>query len=493
MASQGVLLSFIQKFGGVVLSLILVRILSKEDFGAFTIASSAVMFLMTVSVQNFAQHSFHISGDKDPGYDLHLGFALILHGAISLMGLAAAGILASTDKYAPVAPLLLFGATAPILNAPRIIYTVALSRDLAWRRIRTLGIASFVFAACGTISLAILGCGGLALMCQIVLAPVPFLVDMVVRRRDLLRVSFRFSRYREAFNFGGMRSVGAAMVQSRSFVESTAITGVLGLGTLGVFGRAFGLAQLTTGWLSLQLASITYPVLAKFEAGTPSHQRASGMLFRFSVWTAVPPAVAVALSDHTAIAVIYGERWLDATPYFRPMIGVVLAMTVMAALDVVALSSVGARFVLVNQTAMLLIGVVGLAIALPISLVAYSWFIAISFLLLTILVVVRLIRARALTPHDVLRTLYPAVTVSSLAVILGVSPAWPIITSASHLIELVFVSVTSAALMLVLIRVFDRSGLVEALRFAPDRLARIANHAMMLNQLGTKPDAAAAA
>ncbi len=484
MISQGVVLGFAQKVGGVVLSLILVRILAKEDFGAFNIASGAIVFLMTFSVQSFAEHSFFVGQDENPRFDRHLGFALILHGAIALLILGIAGVAATFPDYAPAAPLLAFGALAPMLNAPRIIYTVSLSRDLEWKRIRLLGIASFTFAACGTLLFAFAGQGGLALMCQIVLVPVPYLVDMALKRRDLLAVSTNLRGYRESFTFGGLRSAGGAMGQGRPFVESLVIGGAFGLETLGVFGRAFALAQLTTGWLSSQLASITYPILAKFEPRTDAYRRASGLLFRFSCWTVLPPAVAVGFADEAAIAVIYGERWLDATPFFRPMTLTVLSLTIMASLNVIALGAMGARFVFLNQTAVFLLSLAGLALAIPVSLFSYAWFLAVAMFGLMAVMLAFLIRAKALSLSVVMRVVTPCAALVALAIILDLSAYRAMINMLPNWVELIAVSAASALAMVILVRLLDCDGLAEAVRFAPDRMQPLVRRLVMLKGAG---------
>lgn len=480
MMTQGVVLGFVQKAGGVVLSLILVRILAKEDFGAFNIASAAIVFLMTFSVQNFVEHSFFVGRDDAPRFDRHLGFALILHAAIALLMLSIAGVATMYPDYAPAAPLLAFGALAPMLNAPRIIYTVSLSRDLEWKRIRLLGITSFAFAACGTLLFAFAGQGGLALMCQIVLAPVPYLADMALKRRDLFAVSTNLRGYRESFTFGALRSAGTAMGQGRPFVESLVVGGAFGLETLGVFGRAFALAQLTTGWLSLQLASITYPILAKFEPRTVAYRRASGLLFRFACWTALPPAVAVGFADEAAIAVIYGERWLDATPFFRPMTLTVLSLTIMASLNVIALGAIGVRFVFLNQAAVFLLSLLGLALAMPASLLAYAWFLAIAMFGLMAVMLAFLIGATALSLSAVMRVVTPCVALIVLAVTLDHSAYRAMISGLPNWVELIAVSTVSAFAMVVLIRLLDRNGLDEAIRFAPERVQLLVRRLVML-------------
>lgn len=484
MVNQGVVLGIVQKVGGVVLSLILVRILAKEDFGAFNIASGAIVFLMTFSVQSFAEHSFFVGQDGNPRFDRHLGFALILHSAISLLILIIAGVATTYPDYAPAAPLLAFGALAPMLNAPRIIYTVSLSRDLEWKRIRLLGIASFACAACGTLLFAFAEQGGLALMCQVVLVPVPYLVDMALKRRDLFAISTNLRGYRESFTFGGLRSAGGSMGQGRSFVESLVVGGTFGLETLGVFGRAFALAQLTTGWLSSQLASITYPILAKFEPRTSAYRRAAGLLFRFSCWTALPPAVAVGFADEAAITVIYGERWLDATPFFRPMTLTVLSLTIIASLNVIALGAVGARFVFLNQAAVFLLSLSGLALAMPGSLLAYAWFFAIALFGLMAVMLTFLIRATALSPSVVMRVLTPCAALVALAIILDLSPYRAMVSMLPHWAELIAVSAASALIMVIFIRLLDCDGLAEAVRFAPQRMQPVVRRLVMIKGAG---------
>lgn len=488
MINQGVVLGFVQKAGGVALSLILVRIIAKEDFGAFNIASGTIVFLMTFSVQSFAEHSFFVGRDGNPRFDRHLGFGLLLHGAIALLILGIAGVATTNSDYAPAASLLAFGALAPILNAPRIIYTVSLSRDLEWKRIRLLGIASFVFAACGTLLFAFAGQGGLALMCQIVLTPVPYLVDMALKRPDLFAISTNLRGYRESFTFGGFRSTGAAMGQGRPFVESLVVGGAFGLETLGVFGRAFALAQLTTGWLSMQLASIIYPIIAKFEPRTNAHRRVAGLLFRFSCWTALPPAVAVGFADEAAIAVIYGERWLDATPYFRPMTLTVLSLTIMTSLNVIALGAIGVRFVFLNQTAVFLISLFGLAIAMPVSLLAYAWFLAIALFGLMAGMLAFLIREEALSLSAVMRVIIPCTALIALAVVIDLSAYRAMISMLPHWVELIAASAASALAMVILVRMLDRDGLAEASRFAPERMQPLIRRLVMLKSAGvSKP------
>lgn len=487
MASQGISLSLIQRIGGIALSLILVRILAKEEFGAYGVASTALTWLMTFSGQQFAERSFFTKEGEDPRYDRHLGFTIILHAFLTLIVLALAVAALQLDVYKPAAPLLFFGALGPMLNAPRVIYITSLKRDLDWKRIRTLGLIAFIFVTATTLSLALAGFGAIALMCQIVLVPVPTLIDMVWKRPDLLRPSFNFRGYREALHFGAFRSGGAALDQGRLFFESLFIGGVLGLTTLGLYGRAFGISQLTSGWLSGQMSGIAYPLLSKIQPATKAYRRAAGLLVRFCLWTAAPPAVAVGLSADAAVAVLYGETWLEAIPYVRPLLITVISATFVAAMNVVALGAVGPRFVFLNQMMMFLVTLVGLTIALPMSLVAYAWTLAVGFVLAAAGVVFRLWRARGIDLTDFMKACLPSLVLVALAVTLEKSFFWSRVSTLPHWAVLAISATCSTLIMCVLIRLLDADGLRRAMRFAPQWAQAIAAKLLLLSSTDVKP------
>ena len=69
------------------------------------------------------------------------------------------------------------------------------------------------------------------------------------------------------------------------------MTRVLGFASLGIFGRAVGLAQLLCGRVAGLLSLSIYPVLTQLTPGTDSFRRASAMYLRTIGWTVIPLAV----------------------------------------------------------------------------------------------------------------------------------------------------------------------------------------------------------
>lgn len=466
---HGVGVNLIQQVGGVILSLVLIRLISKEDFGAFGVASAIVLFLMSFSVSSFAERAFFVEDDGDPRFDQHMGLAVILHGAISAVILTTGCVFLLSENYAQVAPLMFVGAAAPLLNVPRIVYSVYLQRNLEAVRLRTINLTSFLLGAVAAIVLAISGRGGLALMAQVALTPVPFILDMVRRRPELFRVSFNFSGYGSALEFGLFRSAGGAVLRSRDLLESLVITAGGGLSALGIYGRAVGLARLTTGWLGAQLATIAFPIISKLEPGSLEYRRASALLLRLCLWTAAPPAVATGLADDAAIRLLFGLQWLSASDLVRPVMGMVFVTTLIGGLNLVALGTLGARFVFLSQVAALVVSGLGLILAYPTSLAAYAWFLTCGLSILALGVAGRVIMSGGLELRDLLRAISPVV----LLVLTGVSvaslaPLKPAGLMGSA-IAFLGLNAFAVAFALLLVRLLDHRALLEALKFAPVR------------------------
>lgn len=463
------LLSAVQRVGSIALSLLLVRILSKEDFGAFGIASTLILFLMTFSVARFAEHSFRVPDHEDPRFDRHFGFAVMLHGTIALLMLLAALVAAQIEAYALAAPLIAFGALAPILHAPRAIYGISLSRELDFRRLRQLGIVSLLFAAAGTLAFAALGLGGIALMCQVVLPPVPYIVDMVIRRPDLFRISFDRRGYSASLAFGALRSGEGLLFQANRLAESLVIGAATSLATLGVYGRAYGLAQLTSGWLGQQLAAMAFPVLSKLAPGTASYRRASGVLFRVTLWMAAAPALAVALADEAFVALVYGERWLDTVPLIHPMLILVVTTSVSSALNIVALGAVGARIVFLRQLAYSVLGFAGIGLIVHYPIVVYAWYTATTALVVLVLWLVVLVRAGTMLLADIVRALVPVAGLAAIFFVVHLGPLAATLDSLPRLAVVCLTTAMSGGAVVVFARLFDAAGLADVLRFAPGR------------------------
>jgi O-antigen/teichoic acid export membrane protein len=97
-------------------------------------------------------------------------------------------------------------------------------------------------------------------------------------------------------------------------VEQSALSSVFGFTTLGIYTRAIGLAQITSGRIGPVAVQTLYPVLSRAEAGTKQFRRFSGLLYQGVVWTSFPAAGFLVLESERIVHLLYGSAWHGVVP-----------------------------------------------------------------------------------------------------------------------------------------------------------------------------------
>ncbi|HET7409712.1 MAG TPA: oligosaccharide flippase family protein, partial [Paracoccaceae bacterium] len=361
------------------------------------------------------------------------------------------------------------------LNVPRFYYSVHLQRMLDWRRIRTLDLVSFGCAALSALGLAFAGFGVVALLAQLIAVPVPYIIDLVVRRPDLLRVRFRLSGYAATIRFGMIRNATYLGWVGQRLLEASVFTAVAGFAGFGVYGRALGLAGMTAGWLTEQGSTIAYPVLARLPARGGQLPRAAGLVLRLTLCTSAPLAVPVFLFNDTAVRLLYGPAWDEVAPLLRPVLVVAVTGAMTRGLGVVVLVSLGAGAGLALQLAMATVCALGLWLALPVGPLAYAWFLAAGNGAVLVALGAALIATGALRVGDVVAAVTPPLVLAAAATAASASgpvAAW----DAAHSVPALAAAIAAALLLAAgAVRLLDPAGLQDALAFAPGgaRLARV--------------------
>ena len=471
----GVGLAIFQKLGGVLLTLVLVRLISAEAYGQFGLVNAMLMFTFAFSLQRYMEHSFHQAGDAERSYSQHLGFGVLLHLGIFVVLNMLLIILPLPVNYNAIREFAHIGSLAILLNVPRIYYSTHLRRVLDWRRIRTLHLLSFLLAAISSIALALAGFGVFALLVQGLVVPLPYIIDLCLNRRDLLRIKMCFTGYRQALRFGFLRTGSSTLGVGQKLVEASIFTAVAGFASFGVYGRAAGIATLTTAWLADQIHSIVYPVLARISPRGAQAKLASGLVLRLALWTSAPLGIALYVFNDVSVNLLYGPDWAQVAPLLRPALVIAILATTTRGLNLVALTMLGAGAALGVDLALLLVSIAGLLLALDHGALAYAWFLVAGNGAVLGVLTAMLVRYQALALQDLFCAAAPILILALLAGWAMTNPQ--IITwDSDHSVPVLIIAVIMSGLLaLALARLLDPSGLATACRYIPGgaRLAHL--------------------
>jgi O-antigen/teichoic acid export membrane protein len=297
--------------------LILVRILSPQIYGQFALAQTVHIFLAVISVKTIAPFALQARDPENFDWDLQFTAGAVLNGSVFVISLMLAGgfYVLGGDSGRSVGMLLAVMAFVFPIEIIGTHYFTWLQAHHLWKRMRLLLFAGTALGSIAAIGLANFGGGAFALAVGNLCFTLPLLLEYAARRPFPLRLQpGRLHLYSRGREFGLNRVASGGLQAGSSIAEQSIISGLFGFSTLGLYTRAVGLAQITSGRIGPVVAQALYPVLTRAEASSDRFQRFAGILFQGALWTSVPAAAFLGLEADRLVRLLYGEKWLAVIP-----------------------------------------------------------------------------------------------------------------------------------------------------------------------------------
>jgi O-antigen/teichoic acid export membrane protein len=289
--------------------IVLVRLLTPQDYGRFALAQSIYVFISWMSAKSFMSHAFQVRDLTTIPWRMHLTGNIIFNLLALFASLGVAGLLLLTADFAsaalPLAVLSLFF----LINIPAEFVTVRLRVLHEWRKFAFLTTAGALLSSAGAIATALLGGGVWALVAAALLGSVPYAIHFFVRDRWRPDLSSRWSDYRPIFQFGLSRVAQGGLQSGRSAVENGALAAQFDLGILGFFTRSLGLANILAGRFGVEISNILLPVVSRASEGSDRFRRLSGLVLQGTVWVTVPAVMFLVVAAEDVVSLLYGPKW----------------------------------------------------------------------------------------------------------------------------------------------------------------------------------------
>ena len=356
-----------------VVSIIVARLLSPEDFGVMAILTFFTAVALVVVDSGFSQTLLRKESPTDDDYKSVFLFNLIVSALLYLLFVAIAPLLARyydlavISKVAPVLFLLL------PLNALGIIQNTKLSREFKFGVLSRINFLASLVAGIVAIVVAVCGGGVWALVAQ--------RISVVAVRSSLLwwrgcwRGEGRFNgvawRAMAPFSFCLMSTDIVAAIYNN--IAQLFIGKVYSPNTLGYFNQAQKIKDLPIQSAVLSVQSVTYPALAKIKDNAEKFADSFRKVLMINAFVMTPIAVGMSTVAESLFRVLLGERWLPTVPYFEviALSGICYPLA-MAAYNVLKVYSNGAiifRLEIVKKVIMTIV----LALTIPHSTMAIAY------------------------------------------------------------------------------------------------------------------------
>lgn len=351
-------------FINILISAILARMLTPEDFGVTSIATVIIVFFSLFSdmgigpaiVQNRELDSNDISN--------LFGFTFWLGIILGLLFFLASPLIAAfyeNDLLTPVCRLLSLQLVFASLNA---VPNALLSKEKKFSiiAIRTLSIQ----VACGIISIiaAYKGLGVYAL----VLTPVcsGFLIFCVNEFYLRLKIHLIPKLYslKKVFSFSVFQFLGGIVSYLGNNLNSLLIGKVISLSELGYYDKASKLVQSPMSYVSGVITPVLFPYLAERQSNPEHVYEICHKMNKIFITFAFTIAAVLCMCSKEVILILYGPQWVNAITCFVIMSFIIAmqlsSITVISSLQSSGMTRAIFRISIINSCVALLCTVIAL-------------------------------------------------------------------------------------------------------------------------------------
>ena len=293
---------------------LVIRILAPADYGLYAM-SAVVLGLLNLMNGYGLANALIQQREVTPRLLRQLfGMLIVLNGALALIQFAAAPLIADYYGQPIVATMLRWQALIFLTNPFLALGYAILSRGMDFRRQAHVNIVSALVGATASLGGAL---GGLGVW-TLVVAPIAMFgsraLGMALAARVLIWPSFDFRGAWGIAGFGGM----VALSQLLYFVQTQSDVVIAGRAldphALGLYTTALFLAQIFVNKVVPPLNEVAFSAYARVQDDPAA--MAAGFLksVRVILLLAIPFCLGLATTARPLVAVVLGEKWLEAAP-----------------------------------------------------------------------------------------------------------------------------------------------------------------------------------
>ncbi len=293
-------------------TLVVARLLSKEDYGLF---GMAVMYHGLVQLVNEFGLGSAIVRKRDLSEDqiaslggISIAFSLLLWGVSALIS----GLVASFFAEPPVKWLIIALGATFVTTALKVLPRSLLSRDLQFKRVAQIDAIEAVIGTLATLVFAMLGFAYWSLVIGMLIGGMVSSIVARTWRPHRVQWPKEWASIGPAVRFGWHIVVGRLAWYGYSNADFAVVGRVLGTAALGAYTIGWNLASIPVSRVSALVGQVTPGI---FSAVQNEPEQLRRYLFKITELIAVvtfPLSFGLALVSPEFVLVVLGEKWRAA-------------------------------------------------------------------------------------------------------------------------------------------------------------------------------------
>ena len=293
-----------------VVFVVLARLLTPEDYGVVAAATMVISFSQIFWEAGMGKAIIQYRGDRtvaaNTAFWINNALGLLVAGAL----VASAGLIADRIFHDPrVAPVLRVMALQVLLSASVSIHIALLQKDLNFRHLFWVRLATVAVPGIASIPLAWYGMGYWALVAGSLAGQVFQVV--LLWKTSSWRPRFDFDREvaRKLVRFGGWVAATALMAWFYLWADSLVVGVYLGSHELGLYRTGNAFVMMIYGLLFGPLMPVLYSHLSAVSHDRARIQEIMIQVIRILTFLSLPLAALIAANADFISEIIFGPKW----------------------------------------------------------------------------------------------------------------------------------------------------------------------------------------
>jgi len=304
----------------------LARLLSPKDFGlqGMVVALTGLLGLFQEAGLSTATIQRKTLTHEQASTLFWINVAL---GAIlTILAVAIAPFLAAFYKEPRLLLMTIISGTAFFFNSLAVQHRALLNRGMRFDTIAKIEVLTLAISSAIGISMAAFGYGYWALVVMAVSNPM--ITAVAVWRRMPWRPGrpTRNCGLRSLLQFGGTVTLNNFVVYLAYNTEKVLLGRFWGAEALGLYGRAYQLANLPVQQLNSAISTVAYPALSRLQTETERLNRSFLKGYSLIISLTVPVTISCAVFAEEIVYILLGPKWTGAAAVLRLLAPTVLAL-----------------------------------------------------------------------------------------------------------------------------------------------------------------------
>lgn len=383
----GAIWNSISQFGGqginFVVTLILARLLTPEDFGLVGMVTVFTSFLGYFSefglTPSLIQQKDIDREDEGTVFFSSWGFALIIYLVVYFLAPQIAHFYKNEQVVYLTRVCFLTFLAAPLIFVPEALDI----KKVEYHNISRSEVISTLISGVISISLAFLKCGVWALVFQMISYRVIKGICVLYFTKWTIPFLFSYAKFKKHFSFGLQHTIKNLLQYAQENLDYLLVGKLLGARELGIYTMAFRLSKYPLQKLWMIFGQMLFPAFASFKDDIIRIQRNYLRISRLGIFVLWPFLLGLFLYADFFIPILLGIKWVETIPIVKIFIIYLLVQSIFMSTDSILIARNYLKeiniYKILSLIIMIILGIflipkyntAGMAIAFSISTIAY--------------------------------------------------------------------------------------------------------------------------